>query len=169
MGMLGADPKNTEKVTSAVKEVSRPPVFVKLSPNVKDINDIARAAENGGADGITAINTLKGMAIDIERKRPILSNIFGGLSGPALKNVALRCVWDIHKVVDIPIIGCGGIKNWRDAIEFILCGSTAVQIGTAITNSGFEVYKEVSEGISKYLEINGFNNLREIVGLAHEA
>jgi dihydroorotate dehydrogenase (NAD+) catalytic subunit len=168
MGMLGADPKNTEKVTLAVKEVARPPVFVKLSPNVKDIGDIARAAENGGADGITAINTLKGMAIDIEKKRPILSNVFGGLSGPAIKTVALRCVWDIYETVDIPVIGCGGIQNWKDAIEFILSGSTAFQIGTAIRNSGFEIYKIVSEGISRYLELNGFKSVKEIVGLAHE-
>jgi len=169
MGMLGVDPSNTERATSAVKEVAKPPVFVKLSPNVTDISEIARAAERGGADAITAVNTLKGMAVDAYLRRPVLSNITGGLSGPALKPVALRCVWEIAEAVEIPIIGCGGVSSWRDAVEFMLCGATAVEVGTAVMERGFEVFGEVVEGIRDYLEENGFRGVRDVVGLAREA
>ena len=167
MGMLGADPVNTEAVTRAVKSVVDLPVFVKLSPNVTDIVSIALAAERGGADAITATNTLKGIAVNVDVRRPILTNITGGISGPALKPVALRCVWDIYKAVHIPIIGCGGIANWRDAVEYLICGSTVLEIGTAVLNQGTDVYGEITAGIESYLEMNGFNNVREIVGLAH--
>lgn len=169
MGMLGVDPSNTERATSAVKEVAKPPVFVKLSPSVTDVSEIARAAERGGADAITAVNTLKGMAVDPYLRRPVLSNITGGLSGPALKPVALRCVWEIAEAVEIPIIGCGGVSSWRDAVEFLLCGATAVEVGTAVMERGFEVFGEVAEGIRNYLEENGFREVREVVGLAREA
>jgi len=167
LGMLGADPVNTEKVTEAVKEVARSPVIVKLSPNVTDICEIARAAERGGADAITAVNTLKGLAVDADLRRPILTNVTGGLSGPALKPVALRCVWEIYESVEVPIIGCGGISSWRDAVEYLLSGATAVQIGTAAMDGGFEVYGEIAEGIRGYLAENGFKGVKEIVGLAH--
>ncbi len=166
MGMLGADCVNTERVTTAVKEESRPPVFVKLSPNVTDIAEIARAAERGGADAITAVNTLKGMAVDVDLRRPILTNVTGGLSGPALKPVALRCVWEVAGAVEIPVIGCGGVSDWKDAVEYLLCGASAVEIGTATMEKAFEVYGEVAEGIRCYLEENGFREVREIVGLA---
>jgi dihydroorotate dehydrogenase (NAD+) catalytic subunit len=169
LGMLGADCANTEKVTAAVKEVSKPPVFVKLSPNVTDIAEIARAAELGGADAITAVNTLKGMAIDAEFKRPILTNVTGGLSGPAVKSVALRCVWDVAQAVDLPVIGCGGVTNWRDAVEYMLAGASAVEVGTAVRERGFGVYKEITDGLEGYLEANGFGSVRDIVGLAQEA
>jgi dihydroorotate dehydrogenase (NAD+) catalytic subunit len=166
MGMLGGDPVNTERVTAAVKEAAKPPVFVKLSPNVTDMAGIARAAERGGADAITAVNTLKGMAVDVDLRRPILTNVTGGLSGPALKPVALRCVWEIVGAVDIPVIGCGGVSYWRDAVEYILCGASAVEIGTGVMERGFDVYGEVAEGIRRYLEENGFREVGEIVGLA---
>jgi len=166
MGMLGADHVNTERVTAAVKEAARPPVFVKLSPNVTDIAGIARAAERGGADAITAVNTLKGMAVDIDLRRPVLTNVTGGLSGPALKPVALRCVWEVAGAVEIPVIGCGGVSDWRDAVEYLLCGASAVEIGTGAMERGFEVYGEVAEGIRRYLEENGFREVGEIVGLA---
>ncbi|MBQ03752.1 dihydroorotate dehydrogenase B catalytic subunit [Candidatus Bathyarchaeota archaeon] len=169
MGMLGADCLNTERVTAAVKEVSKPPVFVKLSPNVTDIAEIARAAERGGADAITAVNTLKGIAIDTDFRRPILTNVTGGLSGPALKPVSLRCVWDVANAVKVPVIGCGGITNWKDAVEFMLAGASAVEVGTAIRERGFSVYSELTRGIKGYLEANGFRSVREIVGLAKEA
>jgi len=169
LGMLGADCPNTEKVTSAVKEVSKSPVFVKLSPNVTDIAEIARAAERGGADGITAVNTLKGMAIDAEFRRPILTNVTGGLSGPAVKSVALRCVWDVAQAVDLPVIGCGGVTNWRDAVEYMLAGASAVEVGTAVRERGFGVYKEITIGLERYLEANGFSRAEDIVGLAQEA
>jgi len=169
MGMLGADCVNTEAVTAAVKEVARPPVFVKLSPNVTDIAEIARAAERGGADAITATNTLKGMAVDVDLRRPVLTNVTGGLSGPALKPVALRCVWEVAGAVEIPVIGCGGISGWRDAVEYMLCGATAVQVGTAIMIGNLDIYGEVAEGIGRYLKENGFGEVGEIVGLAMEA
>lgn len=169
LGMLGADCANTEKVTAAVKEVSKPPVFVKLSPNVTDIAEIAKAAELGGADAITAVNTLKGMAIDADFRRPILTNVTGGLSGPALKSVALRCVWDVAQAVEVPVIGCGGVTTWRDAVEFMLAGASAVEVGTAIRERGFGVYREITRGMEGYLEANGFKSIDEIVGLAQEA
>lgn len=169
IGMLGADPANVERITEAVKRAVDPPVFVKLTPNVTDIGEIARAAERGGADAITAVNTLKAMAIDIDMRRPVLANTTGGLSGPALKPVALRCVWEIAENVDLPIIGCGGVSDWRDAIEFLLCGASAVEIGTAVMTRGFGVFRDVAEGIRGYLEENGFKEVGEIVGLAHEA
>ena len=167
LGMLGADPVNTEKVTEAVKEVARSPVIVKLSPNVTDICEIAVAAERGGADAITAVNTLKGLAVDADLRKPILTNVTGGLSGPALKPVALRCVWEIYEAVEIPIIGCGGISSGRDAVEYLLSGATAVQIGTAAMDGGFDVFGEIAEGIGGYLSENGFKGVKEIVGLAH--
>jgi len=169
MGMLGADCLNTEKVTAAVKEVSKPPVFVKLSPNVTDIAEIARAAERGGADAITAVNTLKGIAVDVDFRRPVLTNVTGGLSGPAIKPVALRCVWEVTKAVDLPVIGCGGISDWRDAVEYLLCGASAVEVGTAIMDGGYDIFGEITRGIRGYLEANGFRAVKEVVGLAHEA
>ena len=169
LGMLGADCLNTEKVTAAVKEVSKPPVFVKLSPNVTDIAEIARAAERGGADAITAVNTLKGIAVDVDFRRPVLTNVTGGLSGPAIKPVALRCVWEVYKAVDIPVIGCGGISDWRDAVEYLLCGASAVEVGTAMMDGGYDIFGEITRGIRGYLEANGFRAVKEVVGLAHEA
>ena len=169
MGMLGADCLNTEKVTAAVKEVSKPPVFVKLSPNVTDIAEIARAAEKGGADAITAVNTLKGIAVDVDFRRPVLTNVTGGLSGPAIKPVALRCVWEVSKAVDLPVIGCGGISDWRDAVEYMLCGASAVEVGTAMMDGGYDIFGEIAEGIRGYLEANDFRAVKEVVGLAHEA
>lgn len=166
-GMCAADAVSVERITAAVKEVATTPVFVKLSPNVTDIASIAVAAEHGGADAITAVNTLKAMAIDVDFRRPILMNVTGGLSGPALKTVALRCVWEIAEVVKIPIIGCGGVTSWRDAIEYMLAGASAVEIGTGVMYEGFEVYGKVNEGIEKYLIENKFAAVREVVGLAH--
>lgn len=168
LGMLAADATNIEKVTAAVKEETDLPVFVKLSPNVTNIKSIAAAAEWGGADAITAVNTLKGMAIDINMRRPILANITGGLSGPAIKPVALRCVWEIAQAVEIPIIGCGGITTGKDAIEYFLAGATALEIGTAVMTQGINVYKEINEGIKKYMKNNGFTKIEEMIGLAQE-
>jgi dihydroorotate dehydrogenase (NAD+) catalytic subunit len=166
-GMCAADVISVERVTAAVKQVAKSPVFVKLSPNVTDIVGIAVAAENGGADAITAVNTLKAMMIDADFRRPVLANVTGGLSGPALKPVALRCVWEIAEAVKVPIIGCGGVSNWRDAVEYMLAGATAVEIGTGVMYEGLEVYGKVNEGIAGYLRENGFGSVKEIVGLAH--
>lgn len=167
IGLLGQDPEAVEQVTRSVKEAVDVPVFVKLTPLVNDIAGIARAAEDGGADAVTAINTMKAMAVDIETGYPILSNITGGLSGSALKPIALRCVWEIFEAVSIPVIGCGGICNWEDAVEFLLCGASAVQIGTSVMTEGLEVFSNVTQGISKYLERNGLKQVGDIVGKAH--
>jgi len=107
--------------------------------------------------------------VDVDFRRPILTNVTGGLSGPALKPVALRCVWEIYKAVEIPVVGCGGISDWRDAVEYLLCGASAVEIGTAAMKEDLDVYGKVANGIGRYLESNGFKEVKEIVGLAHEA
>jgi len=167
MGMLASDAKTVRRVTAAIRGATEKPIFVKLSPNVTDVAEIAMAAERGGADAITAGNTLKGMSIDIDFRRPILANVTGGLSGPALKPVALRCVWEIAEAVRIPVIGCGGVSTWRDAVEFILCGASAVEVGTAININGFEVFRDINEGLTSYLNKNGFKSVEEVVGLAH--
>jgi len=168
LGMLAADAGNVEKVTAAVRDETSLPLFVKLSPNVTDIKEIAEAAERGGADAITAVNTLKGMAIDIDFRRPVLANVTGGLSGPAVKPVALRCVWEVAEAVEVPVIGCGGVTTWRDAVEYLLAGASALELGTAVMTHGFEVYGQVNEGIHRYFEDNGFNSVKEVIGLAHQ-
>ena len=164
----GSDPSLLMEIVKQVKKQVTKPVIVKLTPNVTDITQIAQAAEKAGADAICAINTVKAMAIDFETCRPILANKYGGLSGPAIKPIGVRCVYDIYKSVNIPIIGCGGISTWQDAIEYILAGACALQIGTAIAFQDITVFKSVTDGITKYLEHKGFDNLNEIVGLAHK-
>lgn len=160
---FGTDPKMTEEITKRVKAVSKVPLIVKLSPNVTDICEIARGAEAGGADALSLINTLLGMRIDIKTKRPILKNNMGGLSGPAVKPVAVRMVYQVHKAVDLPIIGMGGISNADDAIEFILAGATAVSVGTAGFVDPYAWVKVIS-GIEKYLDENGVSDINELVG-----
>lgn len=169
MGMLAADAGNLERVTAAVKNETRLPVFVKLSPNVTNIKTVAKAAEWGGADAITAVNTLMGIAIDVNFRRPVLTNTTGGLSGPAVKPVALRCVWEVSQAVDIPVIGCGGITTWTDAVEYLLAGASALEVGTAVMTHGFQVYGDISEGLRAYMAENGFSRVEEVVGLAHDA
>jgi dihydroorotate dehydrogenase (NAD+) catalytic subunit len=153
-----------------VKAAVGKPVIVKLSPNVADITAIARAAVEAGADALTAVNTLKAMAIDSETMRPVLSNIKGGLSGPAIKPVALRCVYDIREELpDVPIIGCGGITDWRDAVEFFLAGASAVQVGSAIALEDTEVFQAITRGVEVYLRKKHYGSVKEIVGLAHRS
>ncbi|MCA1986232.1 MAG: nitronate monooxygenase, partial [Desulfovibrio sp.] len=130
--LFGQDPIQAARVTEAVKkQAGETPVWVKLTPNVSDIAAVARAVEKAGADALCCINTLPGMAVDLERRTPRLANVIGGLSGPAIKPVALRCVWEVARAVKIPVIGVGGISSARDVLEFILAGATAVQVGTA--------------------------------------
>lgn len=167
VGMCAADALSVERVTATVKAATDKPVLVKLSPNVTDIVSIAVAAEKGGADAITATNTLKAMTIDTNFKRPVLTNVTGGLSGPALKPIALRCVWEIFEAVEIPIIGCGGVTTGLDAVEYMLAGASAIEIGTAVISHGFEVYSEINEGIKTYLTENGYRKVSELVGGAH--
>ena len=151
------------EVVRAVRRVYPRTLIVKLSPNVTDITEIARAIEAEGADAVSLINTLLGMAVDAERRRPILSTVTGGLSGPCVKPIALRMVWQTAKAVRIPVIGLGGIASWRDAVEFMLAGATAVQIGT----SNFvdpTVSLKVIDGIAAYCERHGFHYASELVG-----
>ncbi|PVX24782.1 MAG: dihydroorotate dehydrogenase [Candidatus Bathyarchaeum sp.] len=165
---IGCDPLLLETIVKEVKNRVNVPVIVKLTPNVANIAEIAKAAENAGADAITAINTLKAMAIETETGRPILANKFGGLSGPAIKPIAIRCVYDVYRSVNVPVIGCGGISNWQDTIEFIQAGASAVQIGTTVAFNGVEVFGSVAKGIDRYLERKGYTNVKELVGLAHK-
>ncbi len=164
---IGCDPSLLADVVKEVKMRVDKPVIVKLTPNVADVGEMAKTAVEAGADAITAVNTVKAMVIDIETMRPILANKFGGLSGPAIKPIAVRAVYDVYQAVDVPVIGCGGIASWQDAVEFMLAGALAVQIGTAIAFKGLEVFRSVSEGIDAYLDNWGFENVKEIVGLAH--
>lgn len=163
---IGQSPKFLTEVVQKVKAAINKPLIVKLSPNVADITVLAQAAVEAGADALTAVNTLKAMAIDSETMLPILSNVKGGLSGPAVKPVSLRCVYDIAEAFDVPIIGCGGVTNWRDAVEFFLAGASAVQIGTAVA-ADTEVFQAVTKGVESYLRKKHYGCVKEIVGLAH--
>ncbi|MBS7624540.1 MAG: dihydroorotate dehydrogenase [Candidatus Bathyarchaeia archaeon] len=165
---IGQDPEAVKLTVKAVKDCVDRPVFAKLTPNTSSISDLARAAASAGADGITAINTVRAMAIDIETFRPVLANRFGGLSGAAIKPIAVRCVYEIYEAIDVPIIGCGGVRDWRDAVEFMLAGARAVQIGSAIALEGLSIFKRICEGICGFLERKGFRSVDEIIGLAHK-
>ncbi len=154
-------------VVKRVKASVDKPVFVKLSPNVTSVADIAEAAVQAGADGLTVMNTIKAMAIDVETALPVLGNRVGGLSGKAVKPVAVRHVYDVYERVKVPIIGCGGVADWRDAIEFMLAGASAVQIGTAVATQGSGVFRQVAQGMDAYLKRKGFRSVNDIVGLSH--
>jgi dihydroorotate dehydrogenase (NAD+) catalytic subunit len=166
---IGQNPKTLREVVGKVKAKVQKPVIVKLSPNVTDIVQVAETAAEAGADAITAINTVRALAIDVETTQPILSNKRGGLSGPALKPIALRCIYDIYEKVRTPIIGCGGITSWRDAIEFLLAGASAVQIGTAIALEDPTVFKAINRGISVYLKKKKLRSVEDLVGLSHRS
>lgn len=160
---FGTNAKMIEEITSKVKAVSKVPLIVKLSPNVTDIAEMARAAEAGGADALSLINTLLGMKIDVKTRRPILYNNMGGLSGPAVKPVAVRMVYQVRQAVSLPIIGMGGITTGEDAIEFLLAGANAVAVGTAGIVDPY-AWIRVRNGIEKYLDDNGIKDVNEIVG-----
>ena len=160
---FGVTAKGAAEVVKAVRDVYNKTLIVKLSPNVTDITEIARAAEGAGADSVSLINTLLGMAIDAEKRKPILSTVTGGMSGAAVKPIALRMVWQVAKAVNIPVIGLGGIMNWKDAVEFMLAGATAIQIGTAnFIDPAITV--KVAEGINDYLDRHGYSSVRDIIG-----
>jgi len=160
---FGVDPDMTAQVVSSVKNVTRLPVIAKLSPNVTDIVAIAQAAEHGGADAISLINTLLGTSIDVTTRKFRLANITGGLSGPAIKPVALRMVWQVAQTVRIPVIGIGGIMTADDALEFILAGASAVQVGTANFVNPYAMI-EIIDGLESYLERHGFAHISDLVG-----
>ena len=160
---FGVDPVMAAKVTSACREATQRPLLVKLSPNVTDIAEIARAVESAGADAVSLINTLLGMAIDIRRRKPVLARAVGGLSGPAVKPVALRMVWEVHNAVGIPVLGMGGIATWQDAVEFMLAGATAVAVGAANFADPLASI-HVLEGLTRYLEEQEISSARELIG-----
>ena len=163
---FGTSAKNAAEVTKAVKKVTDKPVFIKLSPNVTDIVEIAKACEDAGADGVSLINTLLGMRIDLNRKKPILANKMGGFSGPAIKPVALRMVYQVYEAVKIPIIGMGGIQSAEDVIEMMLAGATAVQVGAANLVNPFAC-RDIINALPKTMEKYKINDLTEIIGGAH--
>jgi dihydroorotate dehydrogenase (NAD+) catalytic subunit len=163
---FGANPEVAGLVTKKVREVLDKPLIVKLSPNVSDIVHIAKIVEENGADAVALINTLLGMAIDIKKKKPILGNIFGGLSGPAVKPVALRMIYQVSQAVKIPVLGMGGIDSVEDAIEFFMAGASAISLGTGIFKNPM-LPVEIKEGLQKYCEQEGLDNISEIIGAAH--
>lgn len=162
-------PEATFAITSEVRKVTRLPIFVKLSPNIPEICTIAKAAEDAGANAITAVNSMgPGMIINIEAQRPVLSFKVGGVTGDALRPIAVRCVYDLYKAVKIPIIGVGGISTGRHAIEMMMAGASAVGIGTGVYYRGIDVFKKICNEMTQWMEENGLDNMNTIVGVAHD-
>lgn len=161
---FGQDPKHVEELTAQIKKIAKQPVIMKLTPNVTDIAEIARAAEAGGADAVSLINTLTGMKIDINRRTFALANKTGGVSGPCVKPIAVRMVYQVAQAVNIPIIGMGGIQNAEDALEFIMAGATAVSIGTANFVNPYATVETI-RGIEAYMERNKIEDIRELIGV----
>ena len=164
---FGANEEIAAKVTKEVRKVTKKPLIVKLSPNVTNIVEISKIVEENGADALSMINTLLGMTIDIKTRKPILGNIFGGLSGPAVKPIALRMIYQVSNEVSIPIVGMGGISNVDDALEFIFAGATAVALGTNFFPNPL-VALEIKQGLEKYCVDNGVRNISELIGMAHK-
>jgi len=164
---FGTDPASAEEVLAIVRQNTDLPVIAKLSPNVTDIKVMAEAVVRGGADAISLINTLIGMSIDLDTQRPFLGNKTGGLSGPAVRPIAVRMVYEVYTVVDVPIIGMGGIMCWQDAVEFILAGASAISVGTA-NFSNPKAPIEILYGLERYAEKNGCRSVRDLVGRAHK-
>ena len=164
---VGSEPALVRSITRSVKKQVKIPVWVKLTPNVTDITEIGQAAEKGGADAVVAINTIKGMAIDVESGRPVLGNVFGGLSGSAIRPVAVKCVYDLYEALGIPIVGVGGVGSYEDALELIMAGAKAIQIGSAVAGD-LSIFKRVADGIDRYLARKRMS-LEDAVGSAHES
>ncbi len=163
---LGHDQNIVSDITKAVKGAVKIPVFVKLSPNVKNIAELARAVENAEGDAVVAINTVKAMAINADLAMPVLSNSIGGLSGPAIKPVGLRCVYEIRKQTNVPIIGVGGIITGTDAVEYIMAGASCVQIGSGIYYKGKGIFEEVCREMENFMDNHGYKTVKEMVGIA---
>jgi dihydroorotate dehydrogenase (NAD+) catalytic subunit len=169
LGMeIGVDPTAVRRIVREVKQTVKIPVLAKLTPNTHRLAEVGKAVEEAGGDGIVAINTLRAMVISVEAKRPILSNKVGGLSGPAVRSIGVRCVYELYEAVEIPIIGVGGVESWRDAAEYMIAGATAVQIGSAIGRKGLSVFQVIVQGLQEYLEREGLKNIGDIVGVAHD-
>ena len=166
---FAADAGAASEVTAAVREAvnGRAPVLVKLSPGVTEIAAIARAVAAAGADGITAINTLSGMIVDVHARRPVLANQTGGLSGPAIRPLAVRCVYEIYRAVELPIVGTGGVSSGRDAVEMIMAGATAVGVGSAVYQGGPETFRRIGDEMAALMDELGYNRVEQMVGAAH--
>lgn len=164
---IGQDPLELAAVVRAVKGATRLPVWAKITPNTHDPALLAEAAEKAGADAITAINTVRAMAVDPKLRRPVLAHGLGGLSGPAIKPIGLACVWQIFERVRVPVVGVGGITTARDAYEYVLAGARALEVGTAVATRGVRVFKEIHEGLAEELSAGGFKTLEDAVGAAH--
>jgi dihydroorotate dehydrogenase (NAD+) catalytic subunit len=165
---LGTDPAVVSSIVSIVKSAVSIPVWAKLTPNTQALPEIGLAVQDAGGDAVVAINTLKALVISPEFARPVLSNRFGGLSGPAVKPVGVRAVYDLSTVLDIPIVGVGGITTWRDAAEYIMAGATAFQVGSAIGPEGPRVFERINSGLSEFMEEHGYASIKDMVGAAHE-
>ncbi|MEX0656729.1 MAG: dihydroorotate dehydrogenase [Nitrosopumilaceae archaeon] len=163
---VGDDSELVTKIIKKIKSVTKVPIIAKVGLGTTYYLDTVFAAQEAGVDAITAINTLRAMAIDVETERPILSNKIGGLSGTPIKPIAVRCVYEISSTYDIPIIGCGGISSWEDAVEFILAGASAVQLGSVVGDNWLTVFGDINNGIMKYMEKKGFSKIEEITGRA---
>jgi dihydroorotate dehydrogenase (NAD+) catalytic subunit len=163
---IGADPTTVRELVRELHGALSIPVYVKLGL-CDDLTRSAVAAQESGADAIVIINAIKSMAIDVSARKPVLSNTYGGLSGTAIHPIAVRCVHELYPQVSIPLVGCGGVKDWRTAVEFMLAGASAVQVGTAVATAGIEVFRNIERGIRLYLDANGFSDVKEIVGAAH--
>ncbi|MCX7913725.1 MAG: dihydroorotate dehydrogenase [Thermodesulfovibrionales bacterium] len=161
--IFGTDPKILKEVVSRVRSATNLPLIVKLSPNVGDIASMAKIAQDGGADAVSLVNTFLAMAVDVKTRRPLLANIVGGLSGPAIKPIAVRMVWEVCKAVNIPVIGMGGIVTYKDALEFLIVGSKAIAVGTANFLNPFATI-EILEGIEKYMVEEGITDINQLIG-----
>jgi len=166
---VGDDPELVKKIVKKVKSETKIPVIAKVGLGTTNYLDTVKAACESGIDAITAINTLRAMAIDVETQMPILSNKIGGLSGTPIKPIAIRCVYEISLNYDIPIIGCGGISNWEDAVEFFLAGASAVQLGSIVGDNWLSVFSVINDGIAKYMERKGFSKIEDMVGRAKKS
>ena len=169
MGMeVGDDPELVIKIIKTIKSKTKKPIIIKVGIGNTDVLKLATIIQESGADAITAINTIRAMTINVDTGMPILSNKIGGLSGIPLKPIGVRCVYEISKKVTIPVIGCGGIFTWEDALEYILAGATAIELGSVIGYEGLKAFNQIKLGIIRYLEKKGYKNIKEIVGLAHQ-
>ena len=166
---VGDDPELVKKIVSTMKNSTDVPIIAKVGLGTTHYLNTVSAAIDSGIDAITAINTIRAMAIDVETQRPILSNKFGGLSGTPIKPIALRCVYEISSKYNIPIIGCGGISTWEDAVEFILAGSSAIQLGSAIGDNWMHVFNDINQGILQYMKRKGYSKIDEMIGLAKKS
>ena len=166
---IGSNPETASEVVRQVKHATRKPVFAKMPASLPNVGIWSRAVESAGADAIVAINTIRAMKIDVEARKPILSNKIGGLSGPAIKPVGVRCVYEAYESVDIPIVGVGGVSTWEDAVEYFLAGARCVQLGSAMGNSNFlSTFASLNLGLDQYRKVHGYSSYEELIGAAHD-